>query len=160
MRASAPSARALELVDVAGERVGTHEIERAMLDACRRAHAEAVDFTVAPRSPSSEEPRGGHDWLVEFAEPPRLPLAAFARLLDDAVQILNADYRARRRGAGMMPPRLIELPAGTFYRWKRWAGRPLGDAAMPRVANDRTVADALIELAAQPFCGSLIIATA
>jgi hypothetical protein len=57
---------------------------------------------------------------VEFAEPPRCSLDLFARVLDETVMRLNTDYRTKRAaGVGMVGPRLVELPAGTFYRWMR-----------------------------------------
>jgi GH3 auxin-responsive promoter len=53
--------RTRHFVNAFGENVIVEEVERALVEACRRAHAEVVEFTVAPRYPSSEEPRGGHD---------------------------------------------------------------------------------------------------
>jgi hypothetical protein len=132
-----------------GENVIVEEVERAVVAACRRAHAEVVEFTVAPRYPSAAEPRGSHDWLVEFAEPPRCPLEVFTQALDETLMAANADYRAQRTGSvGLVAPRLVELPAGTFYRWMRAEGK-LGDQhKVPRVTNDRTLADRLLASAA------------
>ena len=112
--------------------------------ACRRTGAEPAEFTVAPRYPSAGEARGGHDWLVEFRTPPR-DRGAFVRELDEALAALNTDYRTKRTDdVGMLAPRLIELPAGTFHRWMREAGK-LGDQhKVPRVLNDRAVAEALM----------------
>lgn len=114
------------------------EVERALLHACRRGHAEVVDFTVAPRSPSSAQVRGGHDWLIEFAEPPPAP-ETFVQALDEALQGTG--------DLGMGAPRVFELPAGTFYRWMRERGE-LGDQhKVPRVTNDRAIADGLLTVA-------------
>jgi hypothetical protein len=103
-----------------------------------------VEFTVAPRYPSAEEPRGGHEWLVEFRIPPREP-EDFARVLDETLIALNTDYRTKRTGSvGMVAPGVTALPPGTFYRWMRENGK-LGDQhKVPRVTNDRTVAEALL----------------
>ncbi len=142
-------------VNAFGENVLVEEVERALLAACRRTHAEAVEFTVAPRYPSTREARGGHDWLVEFAEPPRCSLDVFRRTLDETLMALNTDYRTKRTsGVGMVEPRLVELPAGTFHRWMRGGGR-LGDQhKVPRVTNDRTIADRLLEVAARSTASS------
>ena len=142
--------RTRHFVNAFGENVIVEEVERAVVAACRRAHAEVVEFTVAPRYPSAVEPRGGHDWLVEFAEPPRCPLDVFTRALDETLMAANADYRAKRTGSvGLVAPRLVELPAGAFYRWMR-AERKLGDQhKVPRVTNDRALADRLLATAAQ-----------
>jgi hypothetical protein len=140
--------RPRHVVDAFGENVIVEEVERALVAACRRAHAEVVEFTVAPRYPSPEEPRGGHDWLVEFDEPPRCSLDVFACALDETLMALNSDYRTKRAaGVGMVEPRLVELPAGTFYRWMRGRGQ-LGDQhKVPRVTNDRAIAESLLATA-------------
>ncbi len=131
-----------------GENVTVEEVERALLGACRRTEAEVVEFTVAPRYPSGEEPRGGHEWLVEFRIPPHEP-EDFARILDETLAVLNADYRAKRTGdAVMVAPRVTELVPDTFYRWMR-ANGTLGDQRkVPRVTNDRAVAEGLLTAAA------------
>jgi len=66
-------------------------------------------------------------------------------VLDEALASLNTDYRTKRAGSvGMQAPRVTVLPPGTFHRWMRRAGR-LGDQhKVPRVTNDRAVADALL----------------
>ena len=138
--------RTRHFVNAFGENVIVEEVERALGEACRRGHAEVTEFTVAPRYPSVDEPRGGHDWLVEFAEPARAP-EMFVRVLDETLQALNTDYRTKRTGdVAMRAPRVMELPPGTFYRWLRERGR-LGDQhKVPRVTNDRTVADGLLSV--------------
>jgi GH3 auxin-responsive promoter len=80
---------AAAVLDAFGENVIVEEVERALLAACRRTYAEAVEFTVAPRYPSTREARGGHDWLVEFAEPPRCSLDVFRRALDETLMALT-----------------------------------------------------------------------
>jgi hypothetical protein len=136
--------RIRHFVNAFGENVIVEEVERALVEACRRTEAEVVEFTVAPRYPAAGEPRGGHDWLVEFRRPPR-DAGAFARALDAALVELNADYRSKRHGdVGMLPPRLVILTPGSFHRWMRAAGK-LGDQhKVPRVTNDRAVAEALL----------------
>src|SRR5262249_14277069 len=118
---------------------------RALRDACRRTEAEVVEFTVAPRYPSAAEPRGGHDWLVEVLRPPRRP-EDFERTLDETLAALNPDYPTKpAAGVGMLAPRLVELPPGSFHRWMRERGQ-LGDQhKVPRVSNDRALIDGLLE---------------
>ena len=137
--------RTRHYVNAFGENVIVEEVERAVVRACRRTEAEVVEFTVAPHFPTGGEPRGGHEWLVEFRVPPTEP-EDFVRILDEAVAALNTDYRTKRAGSvGMVAPRMTVLPAGTFYRWMRRTGR-LGDQhKVPRVTNDRVVAAALLD---------------
>jgi hypothetical protein len=82
--------------------------------------------------------------LIEFAEPPRAP-ATFVRALDETLQSLNANYRAKRAGDGaMVAPRVLEVPPGTFYRWLRARGTAGDHRTVPRVTDDRAVADAIL----------------
>jgi hypothetical protein len=142
--------RVRHFVNGFGENVIVEEVERAVVGACRRTGAEVVEFTVAPRYPSQAEPRGGHDWLLEFRVPPQ-DLTLFTHHLDEILMGLNNDYHTKRTGSvGMVAPRAIVLPPGTFFRWMRQAGK-LGDQhKVPRVTNDRTVAEDLLRTAAIP----------
>lgn len=136
--------RTRHYVNAFGENVIVEEVERALTGACRRTESEAVEFTVAPRFPSRGEPRGGHEWLIEFRIPPREP-EDFVRVLDETLAAVNSDYRTKRTGdLGMVAPHVTVLPPGTFYRWMREHGK-LGDQhKVPRVTNDRVVADGLL----------------
>jgi len=150
--------RTRHYVNAFGENVIVEEIERALVGACRRTEAEVVEFTVAPSYPTAGAPRGGHEWLIEFRIPPQEP-EEFARILDETLIALNADYRTKRAGGvAMVAPTVTALPAGTFHRWMR-AGGKLGDQhKVPRVTNDRATAEALLALA--PGLGSPPLAEA
>ena len=139
--------RSRHFVNAFGENVIVEEVERALASACRRTEADVVEFTVAPRYPDSHEPRGSHDWLVEFRVPPREP-EEFVRVLDATLAALNTDYRTKRwRDVGMVAPRVLALPAGSFHGWMRAAGK-LGDQhKVPRATNGRAVAEALLRIA-------------
>src|ERR671936_1624146 len=131
-----------------GEQLDLEQEERAIAEACRRAHAEMVDFLVAPYCASSSEPRGRHEWLVEFLKPPRCPVAIFVHVLDETLQRLNPAYGVCRAGDRfMLGPRVVELPAGTFHRWSRRDGTPAAPRAAPRIVDDRATADSLLEAA-------------
>jgi hypothetical protein len=139
--------RTRHFVNAFGENVIVEEVERALLAACRATAAEAAEFTVAPRFPSADEPRGGHDWLVEFRVPPR-DREAFARCLDAELAALNTDYRTKRRGdVAMVAPRLVEVWPGGFHRWLAARGKLGGQHKVPRVTNTRAVADELLAVA-------------
>jgi hypothetical protein len=69
-----------------GENVIVEEVEHALVAACRATGADVAEFTVAPRFPELGEPRGGHDWLVEFRALP--------------IESRRVCRRARRRAAG------------------------------------------------------------
>jgi hypothetical protein len=136
--------RTRHFVNAFGENVIVEEVEQALVAACATTGADVAEFTVAPRFPEPGEPRGGHEWLVEFRTPPSDD-RAFAAALDGALLVLNTDYRTKRSGdLAMTAPRLVPLPPGAFHGWLRATGK-LGDQhKVPRVTNSRAVADALL----------------
>ena len=106
-----------------------------------------MEFTVAPSYPgrrgAAGEPRVAH----RVPDPSRKNRQEFARIIDETPIALNADYRTKRTGVGMVAPTITALPTGTFHRWMR-AGGKLGDQhKVPRATNDRAIADALLALA-------------
>jgi hypothetical protein len=141
--------RTRHFVNAFGENVIVEEVEKALASACRATETDVSEFTVAPRYPSRAEARGGHEWLVEFQHAPS-DLAEFAQLVDAALMALNHDYHTKREGAvGMVAPTVTSLPRGTFYQWMRSVGK-LGDQhKVPRVTNNRTVADQLLQVASR-----------
>ncbi|HZJ72206.1 MAG TPA: GH3 auxin-responsive promoter family protein, partial [Planctomycetota bacterium] len=149
--------RVRHCVNAFGENVIVEEVERALVGACRRTESEVVEFTVAPRYPSSWSARGGHDWLVEFRVPPVEP-EDFARVLDETLCALNAGYRTKRwRGVGMDGPRVIALPRGTVHEWMRATGK-LGDQhKLPRAGTTRDTAEALLATA-RALGGAVVLA--
>jgi hypothetical protein len=142
--------RTRHFVNAFGENVIVEEVERALVEACRRSGAQVIEFTVAPRYGSGRDGRGRHDWVVEFSTPPA-SLEWFSYLLDQTLQQLNTDYRTKRaRDVGMLPPRVVTVPPGTFYRWMQSRGKLGGQNKVPRVTNDRAVAESLLRAAGLP----------
>ena len=56
---------------------------------------------------------------------------------------LNSDYEAKRStGMVLGKPIVKSLPSGTFYNWLKSKGKLGGQNKVPRLTNDRTLADA------------------
>jgi hypothetical protein len=144
--------RTRHFVNAFGENVIVEEVEQAMAAALAATGARVVEYTVAPRFP--EAGRGRHEWLVEFEVAPDDP-AAFADALDRRLMALNTDYRTKRAGdVGLARPDLTPLPRGTVYGWLRDAGKLGGQHKVPRVTNDRAIADALRARATLAACAA------
>ncbi|WP_019949169.1 GH3 auxin-responsive promoter family protein [Hymenobacter aerophilus] len=123
-----------------GEHVIGEEVEQSLREALR-AHpeAEVTEFTVAPLVSDDPATPSRHEWLIEFARPPHHP-AAFGATLDEALQQRNTYYNDLRTGNILAAPRLTTLPAGAFQRYMKRLGKLGGQNKVPRLSNDRTLA--------------------
>ena len=127
-----------------GEHVIGEEVE-AMLREATRQHpeTEVVEFTVAPLVSADPVVPSRHEWLVEFGRPPR-DVAGFALALDMALRQRNIYYDDLRRGDILASLQLTPLPAGAFQRYMKSIGKLGGQNKVPRLSNDRNVADGLL----------------
>lgn len=125
-----------------GEHVIAEEVESAMASAMGQSGARVVEFHVAPQvNPASGLPY--HEWFVEFAEEPA-DRAAFAHGLDAAMQERNPYYRDLITGAVLRPAEVTALPSGAFHAAMARRGKLGGQNKIPRLANDRTMAEQLL----------------
>ncbi|OGX88762.1 hypothetical protein BEN47_08435 [Hymenobacter lapidarius] len=126
-----------------GEHVIGEEVEQALRAAMAQfSEVEVTEFTVAPLVGDDPATPSRHEWLVEFARPPR-DVAAFAGALDTALRHRNSYYDDLRRGNILVPLQLTPLPVGTFQRYMKSLGKLGGQNKVPRLGNDRKVAEAL-----------------
>lgn len=136
--------RIKHFISAFGEHVIGEEVERALKDAmAKHPETEVVEFTVAPMV-SPKEGLPYHEWLVEFATPPHDP-AAFARDVDTRLTELNVYYDDLITGAILQPLRLTILPRGAFQRYMKSQGKLGGQNKVPRLSNDRNIAEGLLE---------------
>ena len=133
--------RVKHFISAFGEHVIGKEVETAMRETAGRFGAEVTEFTVAPQvNPQQGLPY--HEWLVEFRRPPEDP-EAFAAALDRIMVAENLYYRDLIEGKILRPLKLTALEAGAFRRYMKQRGKLGGQNKVPRLANDRTIADAL-----------------
>ncbi len=127
-----------------GEHVIGEEVEGALREAMRQfPGVEVMEFTVAPLVSADPAQPSCHEWLVEFARAPA-DAAAFAGALDGALRQLNTYYDDLRKGSILVPLRLTPLPAGAFQRYMKSLGKLGGQNKVPRLGNDRNVAEGLV----------------
>lgn len=139
--------RTSEMIDKYGEAVFGEEARAAIEKASEATGARMLDFHLSPR-----EPQGGGlpvlEWLVEFEREPN-SLGAFARAIDAYLQDVNRHYQIRREARAMDAPAIVPLPEGTFYRWlQQEKGRISGQTKVPRMSEERRVAEDVLKLAA------------
>lgn len=138
------SGRIKHFISAFGEHVIGEEVEKAMKLAQQRFPETAlVEFTVAPQV----TPREGlphHEWLVEFSRAPD-DLAAFAGYLDTKLRELNVYYDDLIRGNILRPLVLTGLKKNAFIDYMKSKGKLGGQNKVPRLSNDRSIADELVD---------------
>ncbi|MEM8567424.1 MAG: GH3 auxin-responsive promoter family protein, partial [Bacteroidota bacterium] len=102
---------------------------------------ELVEFTVAPNV-TPEEGLPLHEWYVEFAKEPA-DLTAFEKELDLALRKLNTYYDDLISGRILRTLRVIPLKKNSFIDYMRSQGKLGGQNKVPRLSNDRKIAEAL-----------------
>ncbi len=130
-------------ISVFGEHVEGQALAVALGAACADTGAEVAQYHVAPLMPSAAEPRGRHEWWVEFTRPPG-DLLAFSQAIDRHLRGAVMDYDAHRAGdLQLLPPGVVAVPSGTFNAWLASSGKLGGQHKVPQAWPDHTIADAL-----------------
>lgn len=136
------SGRIKHFISAFGEHVIGKEVEEAMLQTARQEGVKIVEFTVAPQVKPKENSLPYHEWLVEFEEPPK-NLEAFAQKLDAAMVQQNIYYQDLIAGNILRKLKITPLRQNAFREYMKTQGKLGGQNKVPRLSNDRTIADAL-----------------
>lgn len=137
--------RVKHYISAFGEHVISQEVEQALLQVANKEGVKIVEFTVAPKIQQSGKDKSYHEWLVEFDEPP-LNLPQFTKLVDTLMQEKNTYYADLIKGNVLQPLKIVPLRAGSFIRYMKSVGKLGGQNKVPRLSNNRQLADALLLL--------------
>ncbi len=126
-----------------GEHVIGEEVEHALMSVAQQEGVDVVEFTVAPQvTPDSGLPY--HEWFVEFGRAPA-DMEAFATKVDQALQKKNIYYFDLIKGNILRPLIIRGLAPDSFINYMRSQGKLGGQNKIPRLSNDRKIADALAQ---------------
>lgn len=127
-----------------GEHVIGEEVEHALMSVAREEGVEITEFTVAPQV----SPAGGslpyHEWFVEFSKPPA-NLEHFSLKVDAALQKKNIYYQDLIEGRILRPLVIRCLQHNAFIHYMKDEGKLGGQNKVPRLSNDRKIADKIIK---------------
>lgn len=138
------SGRTKHYINAFGEEIIVDNAEKAISAASQATGAEVTEYTAAPVYMDLDT-KGAHQWIIEFGRKPA-DLNAFRDALDRALQSVNSDYEAKRfKNTTLYPPEITPVPAGTFMYWMESRGKLGGQNKIPRLSNDRTYADQILE---------------
>ncbi|MCF8460038.1 MAG: GH3 auxin-responsive promoter family protein [Flavobacteriales bacterium] len=136
------SGRVKHFTSAFGEHVIAKEVEHALNASLATHGGEVIDFHVAPQvNPAS----GGlpyHEWFISFAKRPE-NMEAFAATIDREMQEQNIYYKDLITGNILRPAVITEVAEDAFINYARSQGKLGGQFKLPRLANDRKVADLL-----------------
>lgn len=134
--------RIKHFISAFGEHVIGAEVEKAMKLALERfSEVKLVEFTVAPQV-NPDEGLPLHEWYIEFTNPPN-DLAAFEKGLNLQLQKLNTYYDDLIMGNILRGLEVITLRKNGFIDYMKSQGKLGGQNKMPRLSNDRKIADEL-----------------
>lgn len=133
--------RVKHFISAFGEHVISEEVEVALLHAMRETGAGVSEFTVAPQvTPAQGLPY--HEWFVEFSKAPR-DLTRFAEIADRILQDKNVYYKDLRTGNILQQLIIRPLKPNAFVEYMKTQGKLGGQNKVPRLTNDRKIAEAL-----------------
>ncbi len=138
--------RIKHFISAFGEHVIGEEVEQALMKIAIEENVEVIEFTVAPMvSPENGLPY--HEWFVEFGKLPN-DINSFADKIDKVLQQKNIYYKDLIVGNILRPLVLRVMKKNSFIEFMKSEGKLGGQNKVPRLSNDRKIADKLIEFIA------------
>ena len=135
------SGRIKHFLSAFGEHVISEEVEKSMKVATNNHNVTIREFTVAPNI----NPKDGlpcHEWYVEFETQPE-DIKTFSKTLETEMLNQNIYYKDLIHGGIIKPLDVISVKKGGFNNYMKSVGRLGGQNKVPRLSNDRKIADKL-----------------
>lgn len=135
------SGRIKHFISAFGEHVIGEEVETALLTAANEENIKIVEFTVAPNIVQGEG-KSFHEWFIEFENAPA-DLNSFAKKVDDNLRKKNVYYDDLIAGNILQSLKIKPVNKNGFIDYMRSIGKLGGQNKVPRLSNDRKIADGL-----------------
>jgi hypothetical protein len=131
--------RLKHFISAFGEHVIAEEVESAISEIASAMKFNFIEFHVAPQvNPAEGLPF--HEWFIESSMP--IP-EGFEKALDEKMQDLNSYYKDLIQGKVLHPLKVNLLSSGSFNAYMDSQGKLGGQNKLPRLSNDRNIADKL-----------------
>jgi hypothetical protein len=135
------SGRTKHYISAFGEHVIAEEVEAALLKAAGEENIQVIEFTVAPLV-STNNGKSYHEWFIEFENNPA-DMNAFAKKIDDNLRQKNVYYDDLIGGNILQQLKISSLKKNSFIDYMKSIGKLGGQNKVPRLSNDRKIADEL-----------------
>jgi len=137
--------RTKHYINVFGEELMIENTDTAIAKTAKEFNVDIVEYTVAPVFMKDKE-KGAHEWMIEFKKNPD-DLKAFTKRLDENIQTINSDYEAKRYNSMTLNELVLNVAQpDLFHLWLSKKDKLGGQNKIPRLSNDRSYLEQLIEL--------------
>lgn len=138
------SGRIKHFISAFGEHVIGKEVEQALQESIKSTGTHVSEFSVAPQiNPNSGLPY--HEWFIEFENTPK-DISKLATTIDKSLQQQNSYYLDLIEGKVLRPLKISEVKKNGFQDYMKSIGKLGGQNKLPRLSNDRKIADELYRL--------------
>ena len=135
------SGRIKHYISAFGENVIGKEVESALRLAMEHSNVSVNEFTVAPQI-TPKEGLPFHEWFIEFENEPE-NVEDFALLIDNEMRKQNAYYDDLIVGKVLRQLVVTKVKKNGFKDYMKSIGKLGGQNKLPRLSNDRKIADLL-----------------
>ncbi len=135
------SGRTKHFISAFGEHVIGEEVEQALMKAAAEENIHITEFTVAPFV-TQDEGKSYHEWFIEFETPPG-NMESFRLKVDNNLREKNVYYDDLISGNILETLRIRQVKKNGFIDYMKSIGKLGGQNKVPRLSNDRKLADAL-----------------
>ncbi|MEO7802735.1 MAG: GH3 auxin-responsive promoter family protein [Ginsengibacter sp.] len=140
--------RVNHFISAFGEHVIGEEVEAALSTAIKKLGITVTEFTVAPYISGNDE-KSYHEWFIEFENIPQ-DLSLLAHEIEANLQRKNIYYDDLISGNILQQLKISPIRRNGFIDYMKSVGKLGGQNKVPRLSNDRTLADALTPFVVQP----------
>jgi hypothetical protein len=133
--------RIKHFISAFGEHVISEEVEYALLRAANEENIKIVEFTVAPFI-SQTKGKSYHEWFIEFENIPA-NLSSFSQKVDEKLRSKNVYYDDLVAGNILEPLKISLVKKNGFIDYMKSIGKLGGQNKVPRLSNDRKLAEEL-----------------
>lgn len=138
------SGRIKHFISAFGEHVIGKEVEQALEEATKNTSVALNEFTVAPQI-NPKEGLPYHEWFIEFENEPENE-TKFIEDLEQSLQKQNSYYLDLIKGKVLQPLKITRVKKDGFKAYMKSIGKLGGQNKIPRLSNDRKIADKIYEL--------------
>lgn len=136
------SGRIKHFISAFGEHVIGEEVENALLKAANEEGVSIVEFTVAPNIAQGKG-KSYHEWFIEFENEPH-NMDTFIEKVDANLRAKNVYYDDLVGGNILQKLVIQKIRKNGFIEYMKSIGKLGGQNKVPRLSNDRKIADELI----------------